>query len=293
MSEPKSTTSVIIANVEIYQDAHERYNLNTLHKASGAGQDKLPSQWLRRQSTRELIDMLKSATGKIHSDVVVSVNGGRYAGVYAHELLAVSFAGWLSPKFQLLVNQTFADVQRRHHLDREPTGITHQLDDIWQALQGDGGLLKRLETLEQHFGSLATPVAETHAEETRQRKRVRPSPHLPNLTPPTQPIEKAHVTECQLRVWRVFRTSTDALSCQDIAAVAHVDVSTAHRHARYFLHLGLLDLYEMFPRHLYRLSPQADKRHAAYYQRLELLADIAEKRQHRLTDDDLRLFRGE
>ncbi len=37
------------------------------------------------------------------------VNGGTTPGTFAHELLAIEYAGWISPKFRLLVNQTFID----------------------------------------------------------------------------------------------------------------------------------------------------------------------------------------
>lgn len=33
----------------------------------------------------------------------------RYGGTFAHELLAISYAGWISPAFQLPVNQVFMD----------------------------------------------------------------------------------------------------------------------------------------------------------------------------------------
>ncbi|OTA18172.1 hypothetical protein Xbed_03169 [Xenorhabdus beddingii] len=36
----------VIAGVEITTDSEGRFNLNALHKASGAGESKKPSQWL-------------------------------------------------------------------------------------------------------------------------------------------------------------------------------------------------------------------------------------------------------
>ncbi|MEI8661018.1 KilA-N domain-containing protein, partial [Xenorhabdus bovienii] len=36
-------------------------------------------------------------------------NGGTSPGTYAHELIAVSYAGWIRPDFQLDVNQAFID----------------------------------------------------------------------------------------------------------------------------------------------------------------------------------------
>ena len=84
-----------------------RFNLNALHKASGAGEDKSPSQWLRRKSTKELIEELKrnilkdSQNVNLHSaqKPIDTVNGGISPGTFAHELLAIEYAGWISPRF--------------------------------------------------------------------------------------------------------------------------------------------------------------------------------------------------
>lgn len=105
----------VIAGVEITADAAGRFNLNALHKASGASEDKSPSQWLRRKSTKELIEELKrnllkdSQNVNLHSaqKPIDTVNGGIAPGTFAHELLAIEYAGWISPSFRLRVNQTF------------------------------------------------------------------------------------------------------------------------------------------------------------------------------------------
>lgn len=98
----------VIAGVEIATDDQGRFNLNALHKASGGQGHKKPSQWLRRQEAKSLITELGV---NLHpaQEVVSSVNGGLNAGTFAHELLAVSYAGWISPAFQLKVNQVFLD----------------------------------------------------------------------------------------------------------------------------------------------------------------------------------------
>ncbi len=44
----------------------------------------------------------------MHSSPIVSKEG-RYGGTFAHELLAVEYAGWISPGFRIKVNQTFID----------------------------------------------------------------------------------------------------------------------------------------------------------------------------------------
>lgn len=110
----------VICGVEISTDAEGRFNLNMLHKASGARDDKSPGQWLRRKTTKELIKELDANLLKNLQDVnlhlaqksINSVHGGSNNGTFAHELLAVEYAGWISASFRLQVNQTFLDYRR-------------------------------------------------------------------------------------------------------------------------------------------------------------------------------------
>lgn len=95
----------MIAGVEITTDAEGRFNLNALHKASALGVNKAPAQWLRTKQAQELIAEVEKQTMQI---CIVS-NEGRNGGTFAHELLAISYAGWISPAFQLQVNQVFLD----------------------------------------------------------------------------------------------------------------------------------------------------------------------------------------
>lgn len=106
------TNCLVIANVEIATDNNGLFNLNALHKAGGLSEHKKPSQWLRLKSTQELINSLKNKQSvDSHSgQKAINVNnGGTNQGTFAHELLAISYAGWIKPSFQLLVNQAFID----------------------------------------------------------------------------------------------------------------------------------------------------------------------------------------
>ncbi|MDE9474605.1 KilA-N domain-containing protein, partial [Xenorhabdus bovienii] len=107
----------VVVGVEIPLDEFGRYNLNTLHKASGENENKAPNQWLRTKYAKELIAELdakllkNNQTAYLQSGqkVVDINNGGTSPGTYAHELIAVSYAGWIRPDFQLDVNQAFID----------------------------------------------------------------------------------------------------------------------------------------------------------------------------------------
>ena len=101
----------VIAGVEITTDVEGRFNLNALHKASGGEKKNGPSYWLALETTQSLINELESKlsdTG-ISVSVIRSVKGGLSQGSYAHELLAIAYASWISPSFHLQVNQVFLD----------------------------------------------------------------------------------------------------------------------------------------------------------------------------------------
>ena len=104
----------VIAGIAITVDKKGRYNLNALHKASGGEKKNNPSYWLSLQGTQELILELEQQLSdtEISVSVVQSIKGGLNQGTFAHELLAVSYAGWISPKFQLMVNQVFLDYKK-------------------------------------------------------------------------------------------------------------------------------------------------------------------------------------
>ncbi|EKN5087806.1 DNA-binding protein [Yersinia enterocolitica] len=119
-----ASTVPVIAGVEITTDLEGRFNLNALHKAHLAlnpalhKNSKQPADWLKIDQTIDLIKEISNSedfhsfpgfnSEDSHYGFVVA-SAGRYGGTFAHELLAISYAGWISPAFQLQVNQTFLD----------------------------------------------------------------------------------------------------------------------------------------------------------------------------------------
>lgn len=108
-SSTNSNSLPVIAGVEITTDTEGRFNLNALHKASGAEKKNGPSYWLALDTTKSLISELEQQLSdtEISVSVIKSVKGGLNQGSYAHELLAVSYAAWISPAFQIQVNKVF------------------------------------------------------------------------------------------------------------------------------------------------------------------------------------------
>ncbi|EPC3794678.1 KilA-N domain-containing protein [Klebsiella michiganensis] len=80
-----------------------RFNLNALHKASGGRDAKRPKAWLTTKQAQELIDELRqdSAFGE---DVIKITKGGIAPGTFAHELLAIEYAGWISSRLSTSIS---------------------------------------------------------------------------------------------------------------------------------------------------------------------------------------------
>lgn len=103
----------VIAGVEITTDAEGRFNLNALHQAHLAANPRMhrnskqPADWMKLDGTRELVEEISNSEDLRFSPI--ESKAGRYGGTFAHELLAISYAGWISPAFQIKVNQVFLD----------------------------------------------------------------------------------------------------------------------------------------------------------------------------------------
>ncbi|MBO9477560.1 KilA-N domain-containing protein [Shimia sp. R11_0] len=100
----------VIAGIEITTDDQGRFSLNALHRASGGKKTKQPSDWLKLKGTEELIAELdNSEDPRSYQNKSIVSKSGRYGGTFAHEILAVEYAGWVSPAFRIQVNQAFID----------------------------------------------------------------------------------------------------------------------------------------------------------------------------------------
>ena len=106
------TQLLVIESVSIRQDAHGRYSLNDLHKAAIANgkatESQRPGAFLQSEPIKAFIDALDSdqpdAT-RIAS--VNSVKGGKSQGTWAAELVAIRYAAWIDPAFEVRVYRAF------------------------------------------------------------------------------------------------------------------------------------------------------------------------------------------
>lgn len=102
--------TVIVNGVSVRVDSGGRYNLNDLHAAAvlkgEATDNQRPSQFMRSKQVRKFVQTL-SAVQKCTA--VDAVNGGANHGVWGMELVAIRYAAWLSPEFEIRVYETFRE----------------------------------------------------------------------------------------------------------------------------------------------------------------------------------------
>jgi hypothetical protein len=89
-------------------------NTNTINATDMAkAYDKKPADFLRLESTKAFIEALENDMSENHI-TFISVKGrhsdGRTQGTWMGELLALKFASWLNPEFELFIFKTFRSV---------------------------------------------------------------------------------------------------------------------------------------------------------------------------------------
>jgi 5-methylcytosine-specific restriction endonuclease McrA len=172
-------TALVIAGIEIWRDGAGRYNLNCLHRASGADRSKEPGQWIRRQETQDLILEWKTQDVNLHlgvatedSEPVVTIHGGNAPGTFGIDKFAVAYAAWIDPSFHLLVLQSFVDLKE----GRLPMGVPQALrfiaDDLERVDQkADRGIeigTRAEQKADQLFDALSRTNDRVDAHYTRQ-----------------------------------------------------------------------------------------------------------------------------
>jgi hypothetical protein len=154
----------VVAGVEIPLDDEGRYNLNALHKASGKDPSKAPTQWFRWGPAQDFIEEVKShcastqtGTKSTTYEPLKVVNGGSNPGTFAHELIAVEYAGWISPKFRILVNQTFIDYRTGKLVPAQQAPVAPEdptLAGIYQANMAACHLMIEMDRAKRRIESL-------------------------------------------------------------------------------------------------------------------------------------------
>ncbi|WP_245677387.1 KilA-N domain-containing protein [Candidatus Arsenophonus triatominarum] len=101
---------VVIENTVVRQDAFGRYCLNDLHRvavAQGkATESQRPSVFLRSEGISTFAQKVSEAS---QSASVNIIKGGLESGSWAVEIIAIRYAAWIDPAFEVQVYERFRD----------------------------------------------------------------------------------------------------------------------------------------------------------------------------------------
>ena len=95
-----SSLTILKTTIRKFDNLH---SLNDLHFAAGGEAKHKPSNFIRLDTTVELIEAIKADSDREPVKVIRGTNGG----TYVCEELVLSYAMWISPKFHLIVLRAF------------------------------------------------------------------------------------------------------------------------------------------------------------------------------------------
>ena len=108
--------TVVVNGVSVRVDSEGRYNLNDLHSAAvangEASESQRPNKFIRSAGIKRFVNALDTRGQKCRLEQNQSlkvVNGGINKGVWAAELLAIRYAAWIKPEFEIRVYETFRE----------------------------------------------------------------------------------------------------------------------------------------------------------------------------------------
>jgi hypothetical protein len=118
-------------------------NATNLCKAGG----KIFSKWYRLESTKELIDVLKSQCPDVGIEFIESKKGGNHSGSWIHPDLAVQLAQWISPMFSLKVSKWVRELALTGSVslreEKTSTELLQLQKDYMKLEKNHGKLLER------------------------------------------------------------------------------------------------------------------------------------------------------
>lgn len=111
--------TVSVNGVSVRVDDEGRYSLNDLHAAAVANgeatESQRPSVFLRSAQIKRFVKALKSKALKSASEKnqpLRVIKGGDQSGAWGVELLAIRYAAWIKPEFEIEVYEVFRTVVR-------------------------------------------------------------------------------------------------------------------------------------------------------------------------------------
>lgn len=143
-----AASATVIESISIRRDAEGRYSLNDLHRAAmmagKATESQRPGEFLRSDSVKAFVaayDASESDAGFTAS--VHSVKGGKSQGTYAAELIAIRYAAWIDPSFEVKVYRTFQSAAQKSNdwqrLRHSASATNKAMNAVLQAVRADAG----------------------------------------------------------------------------------------------------------------------------------------------------------
>ena len=139
-SEPERNEMLPVQGGFLYQgvkinERGEMLSLTDMWKAAGSDPSRRPAEWLRSAEATRFIEFLAETVtmGNSHSDLVVTLNGGKKPGTFAHWQIAMAYAKYLSPAFHAACNV----IVRAHMEGKQPeaVGTTSSPRLAWSAFK--------------------------------------------------------------------------------------------------------------------------------------------------------------
>lgn len=114
---------------KVSSDAKGNVSLTDLWKASGKDRNFNPNEWIRQDSSQQLIEAACSFlnTG---IDRIITSKRGKGGGTYAHKQIALAYAKYLSPELHIAVNNVFFE---RLEEQKNPELAIDRAVNTWKA----------------------------------------------------------------------------------------------------------------------------------------------------------------
>ncbi|EOD8960075.1 TPA: KilA-N domain-containing protein [Providencia stuartii] len=160
--------NVIVNGVSVRVDNEGRYSLNDLHTAAvlkgEATESQKPSKFVRSASVKRFISALDARGQKSplkENQSLKVIKGGNEQGVWAAELLAIRYAAWIKPEFEISVYEIFreatlnviSNMNKLNRLDLQINNEKQELSYCGKRMNswGVGGRKKMLESARQNL----------------------------------------------------------------------------------------------------------------------------------------------
>ncbi|PAV01663.1 DNA-binding protein [Arsenophonus sp. ENCA] len=144
---------VVIENTVVRQDAFGRYCLNDLHRAAvaqgKASESQRPSVFLRSEGINNFVQKVSEASNSASVNII---KGGLESGSWANELVAIRYAAWIEPEFEVQVYEQFRDSVKSNNgalTDKVQAGlamIAFYKQELRIAPSGLLGAMKKLQS---------------------------------------------------------------------------------------------------------------------------------------------------